>query len=76
MACIPIFLQGVALTWFNDNVDGMDHQKDTWSFKMVVIRLYNHFLHNVAVGAASDKFWSANYAPDEGVMEYYCYTLH
>ena len=62
VACVPIFLQGAALTWFNNNIEGMDHQKETWSFKMVVIRLYDRFLHNVAVGATSDKFWSMNYA--------------
>ena len=71
MACIPIFLQGTALTWFNNNVDGMNHQKDMWSFKMVMIRLYDRFLHNIAVGAVSDKFWSTNYAQDEGVMEFH-----
>ena len=46
---------------------------------MVVIRLYDRFLHNVAVGAASDKFWSPNYASEEGVMEFYhrleCYAV-
>lgn len=79
MACVPIFLQGSALTWFNDNIDGMDHQQVTWSFKTVVIRLHNYFLHNVAVGAALNKFWSATYAPDEGVMVFYhrlmCYAV-
>ena len=71
MASIPIFLQGAALTWFNNNIDSMDHQENMWSFKMVVIGLYNHFLHNIVVGAALDKFWSMNYTPDKGVMEFY-----
>jgi hypothetical protein len=68
---MAILLQVPALIWFNNNIDGMDHQNDTWSFKMVVIGLYNCFIHNIALGAVSDKFLGATYTTDEGVMAFY-----
>jgi hypothetical protein len=30
-----------AVTWYDDNVDGIDHQKEVWSFKMVITGLYD-----------------------------------
>jgi hypothetical protein len=71
IVCMAIFLQGPALIWSNNNVDGMDHQKDTWSFKTVVIRLYDCFIHEVALGAVSDKFRGTTYTADKGVMAFY-----
>jgi hypothetical protein len=52
-------------------VDGIDHQKEVWSFKMVITRLYNRFVHHVAVSAATDKFWNETYIQEEGIMAFY-----
>jgi Aspartyl protease len=59
------------LTWYNDNIDGIDHERDMWSFKELVTGLYDRFVHSKAVGEASDRFWSATYVPSEGVMVFY-----
>jgi hypothetical protein len=36
-----------------------------------VTGLYNCFVHSEAVGEAVDKFWTATYEPEEGVMPFY-----
>jgi hypothetical protein len=66
-----MYLEGTALTWYNDNVDGIHHQEKEWSFKYVVTGLYDHFVHSEAVGEAVDKFWTMAYEPEEGVMPFY-----
>ena len=53
------------------NVDGIDHQKEVWSFKMVITGLYDRFVHNGAVSTAADKFWNATYVQEEGIMAFY-----
>jgi hypothetical protein len=63
--------KGTALTWYNDNVDGGGHQLDKWSFKTMVMGLYDHFLHKVVLGSASNEFGNAMYIPGEGIMAFY-----
>jgi len=41
ISCMALFLQGDALHWYNDNIDGINHQKDVWSFKTMVTGLYD-----------------------------------
>lgn len=53
---MALFLNSAALMQYDDNVDGLDHLKEMWSFKMVVTGLYDHFVHHAAVSAATDKF--------------------
>lgn len=38
---------------------------------MVITGLYDRFIHNAALGVATDVFWGATYAPNEGVMAFY-----
>jgi hypothetical protein len=64
-------LEGTALTWYDDNIDSINHQEKEWSFKYVVMGLYNCFNHSEAVGEADAKFWTATYEPEEGVMPFY-----
>jgi hypothetical protein len=71
VVCTAMFLEGTALTWYNDNVDGGGHQLDRWSFETVVTGLYDRFLHEVALGSASDEFGNAMYIPGEGIMAFY-----
>ena len=60
-----------ALTWYNDTVDGSDHQEDAWSFKTVVTGLYHRFIHNVATRAAVDSFKNAEYDSRDMVVTFY-----
>jgi len=74
VSCMALFLQGATLRWYDDNIDGINHQKDVWSFKTVIAGLYDHFIHNVALTETSEKFWKAQYKYGEGVM-IFCYRL-
>ena len=73
-ACVvrmALYLNSTAATWYNDNVDGIDHQKDVWSFKLVITSLYDRFVHHTLVGTTADKFWNATYIQEEGIMALY-----
>jgi hypothetical protein len=71
VVCMALYLDGTAVTWYNDNVDGIDHQRDVWSFKLVITGLYDWFIHHTLVGITADKFWNATYVPEEGIMALY-----
>jgi hypothetical protein len=66
-----MYLKGTALMWYDDNIDGINHQEKEWSFKYVVTGLYDRFVHSKAVGEAVNRFWTATYEPEEGVMSFY-----
>ena len=46
-----IHLEGIALTWFEDNVDGVYRRHSSWSFKDVITTLYDRFIHDNATKA-------------------------
>ena len=71
VVCTALFLQGQVLMWYSDNVDGMDHQKEVWSFKTLITGLYDRFIHDVTVKLATDQFGSMLYEPTEGVAAFY-----
>jgi len=71
ISCMALFLQGDVLCWYNNNINGINHQKDIWSFKTIVTGLYDGFIHNVALTEASEKFGKAQYIEGEGVMAFY-----
>jgi hypothetical protein len=71
VVCMAMYLEGTAATWYDDNVNGLDHQRDVWSFKLVITGLYDWFVHHASVGTAADKFWNATYVPEEGIMALY-----
>jgi hypothetical protein len=41
VVCMALYLDGAVVTWYDDNMDGIDHQKDIWLFKMIITRLYD-----------------------------------
>jgi len=41
ISCMALFLQGDALCWYDNNVNGINHQKDIWSFKTIVMGPYD-----------------------------------
>ena len=71
VVCTAMFLKDTVLMWYGDNVDGGSHRNCEWSFKKVVIGLYDHFIHQGALRSASDAFQSAMYIPEKGVMAFY-----
>jgi hypothetical protein len=71
VVCMAMYLDGTAVTWYNDNVDGIDHQRGVWWFKLIITRLYDQFIHHASVGTTADKFWNATYVPEEEIMALY-----
>jgi hypothetical protein len=49
----------------------MDHQQEAWSLKTVIMGLYDCFIHNAALGVATDIFWGVTYTLNKGVMAFY-----
>jgi hypothetical protein len=56
VVCMALYLNGAVVTWYNNNVDGIDHQRDIWSFKLVITRLYDQFIYHALIGTLVDKF--------------------
>ena len=71
VVCAPLFLQGSALTWYNNNVDVLDRPQKVWSFKTLITGLYHRYIHNVVLRTAAEKFRTAEYDPEEGIMAFY-----
>ncbi|KAJ7588443.1 hypothetical protein C8J56DRAFT_890231 [Mycena floridula] len=61
VAAFGYFLGGKALTWFNDNVDGVSRERRNWTLIEVVMGLYLRFIHETAVQDATDDFGSVKY---------------
>jgi hypothetical protein len=47
VVCMALYLEDTMITWYNDNMDGMDHQNNVWLFKMVITGLYDWFVYHV-----------------------------
>jgi len=66
-----MYLEGTALSWFEDNVDGVYRRRISWTFKDVITGLYDRFIHDNATHDAADNFAKVKYETSEGVMSYY-----
>ena len=66
-----MYLGGIALSWFEDNVDGVYCHRAKWKFKGVMTSLYDQFIHDNTTHDMADHFSKVNYDSIEGVMSYY-----
>jgi len=66
-----MYLDEKAKTWFNDNVEGVNHQRWVWTFKDVITGLYDQFIHESSIQDATQKFYSVKYTTDGGVFGFY-----
>jgi hypothetical protein len=66
-----MYLSEKAKTWFNDNVEGINHRRWVWTFKDVITSLYDQFIHKSSIQDATQKFYSVKYTMDGGVYGYY-----
>jgi hypothetical protein len=67
----PMYLEGDVLSWFNDNIDNFHCQQEYWTFKEVIMGLYDHFVFRAATCDASDKFWSMAFQEGDDIMSFY-----
>jgi hypothetical protein len=71
IALTAMYLSEEAKTWFNDNVEGINHQRQVWTFKDIITGLYDRFIHESSIQDATQKFHSVKYTMDGGVYGYY-----
>jgi len=66
-----MYLDEKAKTWFNDNVEGINHWRQVWIFKDVITGLYDRFIHESSIQDVTQKFYSVKYTTDGGVYGFY-----
>jgi hypothetical protein len=75
---MAMYLDEKVKTWFNDNIEGTNHQRRVWIFKDVITGLYDRFIHESSIQDATQKFYSVKYTTDGGVYGFYheleCYV--
>src|SRR6201999_892645 len=69
-AIIPMFLEGEALAWFNEEVDGINSRPYHWTFKEIITSLYNQFIRDTVIQEADLAFRRMKYNPEMGIESY------
>src|SRR6201999_1880009 len=69
-AIIPMFLEGEALAWFNEEVDGINSRPYHWTFKEIITSLYDRFIRDTVVQEADLAFRRTKYNPEMGIESY------
>ena len=54
-------LDGQALCWYDEHVDGVHATHRDWTLLDVVMGLYSYFIHETAIQEAMDNFHDARY---------------
>ena len=68
---LPEFLAGEAMGWFRRAVLHVNHVQYDWTFKGVLTRLYDRFVHPSTLQDARRDFQSAKYTEKLGVQGFY-----
>lgn len=66
-----IYLEGLALGWFNEEVEGVNRFQRQWTFEEVILGLYDRFIHTTASKTAAEKFDRVRFDKSRGVLELY-----
>ena len=66
-----MYLDEKAKTWFNNNIEGVNCWRWVWTFKDVIIGLYDRFIHELSIQDATQKFYSVKYTMDGGMFRFY-----
>ena len=65
------YLSGVAKDWYEQQVVGMYRVKWDWTYKEMILALFDRFINTSCVQKATDMFWTARYSSEIGIMGYY-----
>ncbi|KAG6874626.1 hypothetical protein C0992_007224 [Termitomyces sp. T32_za158] len=65
------FIDGEARNWFRRHVLHTNRDKSYWTFKEVLIGLYNHFVNAVTMQEACEAFRTAVYDARTGIQTFY-----
>ena len=70
MICVPEFLLGEAKKWYAHHVVHINHSQIYWSFKDVILELYDWFTHPTTMQDACDAY-TTKYLPQLGIQGFY-----
>ncbi|KAJ7504731.1 hypothetical protein B0H11DRAFT_2347407 [Mycena galericulata] len=65
------YLTGAAKDWYENQVVGMYRSKTHWTYRELVLGLFDRFIDTSCIQKATDQFWSAKYSAEIGVMGFY-----
>ncbi|KAJ7226264.1 hypothetical protein B0H12DRAFT_1077821 [Mycena haematopus] len=65
------YLSGLAKDWYETQVVGLYRVKNKWTYKEVVLGLFDRFINTGCVQKATDTFWTAKYSAEIGIIGYY-----
>ncbi|KAG6855655.1 hypothetical protein C0995_005964, partial [Termitomyces sp. Mi166 len=65
------FINGKARNWFCHHVLHTNQDKQDWTFKEVLIRLYNRFVNAATMQEAHEAFRTAVYDTRTGIQTFY-----
>ncbi|KAG6867641.1 hypothetical protein C0995_004727, partial [Termitomyces sp. Mi166 len=65
------FIDGEAQNWFRRHVLHTNRDKQDWTFKEVLIGLYNHFVNAATMQEAHEAFRTAVYDARMGIQTFY-----
>jgi hypothetical protein len=68
---VPQSVDGEAKKWFNRHVLHVHRTQLTWSFKEVIIGLYDRFIHASMMQDAHAAFFAAHYSEEKGIQGFY-----
>ena len=71
MLCIPEFLTGEAKRWYAHHIVHVNHSQLSWTFKDVIVGLYDHFTHPTTMQEAQDTYAAAKYSSQLGIQGFY-----
>ena len=71
VSLVGMYLSERARIWYSDNIESSYHSKFSWSFKNVILGLYDRFIHEASTRDATEKFYSVKYSVMDGIRGFY-----
>ncbi|KAK1219919.1 hypothetical protein PQX77_017343 [Marasmius sp. AFHP31] len=69
--CIGMLLGDKALQWYDDEVASPHRTRTHWTFKDVIIGIFDHCVQMSTVQEAATQFDNVQYDPKKGIKDYY-----
>ena len=64
-------LEDLAAQWFDQEVEGPDQVIPNWTFEDLICALFVHFIHEVSMQNAAEKYDKTRYSSERGALMFY-----
>jgi hypothetical protein len=71
VSLVGMYMSERARIWYSDNVESPYRSRFTWSFKDIILGLYDRFIHEASTRDATEKFYSVKYSAADGIRGFY-----